>query len=119
MTFQSNSYERAIVSVLLAGLALASQSARANDARTLGEAAYEVQHYAAALAAFERAGSAGDLRAQEMAGLMHLYGSTLYGAQVPRDAKRAEDWLARAALQGSEVARCVLGQRWARSRQAQ
>lgn len=118
MTSLSSCLKRGIASALLAGLALAAQSAQANDSRALAESEYEVQHFAAALDAFERGGHSGDLRSQEMAALMHLYGNVLYGAQVPRDERRAEEWLMRAALQGSEVARFVLAKRWARPRQA-
>ena len=113
MTSRSERRRRSLIPAALLALALSAQSSLATEAHALGEAEYEVQHYAAALAAFERAGEAGDLRAQEIAGLMHLYGSGLYGAQVPRDEKRAEAWLVRAALQGSEAARAILARRLA------
>jgi TPR repeat protein len=104
---------RGLASTLLLALAFAAHSSHATEARALGESEYEVQHYAAALVAFEQAGDAGDLRAQEVAALMHLYGSALYGTAVPRDEKRAYAWLARAAAQGSEMARGVLARRLA------
>jgi TPR repeat protein len=113
MTRGSEQSRRGLAGALWLALALAAQPAPANEARALGESEYEVQHYAAALAAFERAGESGDLRAQELAALMHLYGNAIYGAQVPRDEKRAEVWLLRAAVQGSEVARTLLAQRLA------
>lgn len=84
--------------------------AKATEAGTLAtaDAEYEVQHYAAALAAYEQAAHQGDHRAQEVAGLMCLYGDALYGPQVSRDLPRARYWLQQAAAGGSEVAQSLL-----------
>jgi hypothetical protein len=84
MTSRSACLRRGLASALPVWLALAAQASQASESRALGESEYEVQHYAAALAAVERAGESGDLRAQEVAALMHLYGSALHGTQVPR-----------------------------------
>jgi TPR repeat protein len=94
--------------VLAASPTLASE---AGEASQFADAEYEVQHFASALAAYERAAQAGDVRAQEIAGLMCLYGGALYGDAVPRDLDRARRWFAMAAGNGSEVARNLLA-RW-------
>ncbi len=72
------------------------------------DVAYETQHYSEALALYERAAAAGDRRAQEIAGLMLFCGENLYGEAVPRDKARAAQWLAKAAAQGSAMARDLL-----------
>jgi TPR repeat protein len=70
--------------------------------------AYDTQHFSDALALYERAAAAGDLRSQEIAGLMLLYGGSLYGAAVPHDMARAVQWLSKAAAQGSPMAERLL-----------
>jgi len=57
---------------------------------------------------YRRAAEAGDRAAQEMLGLMYLYGSRLYGNGIKRDTAEAERWLERAAAQGSVLARQLL-----------
>jgi TPR repeat protein len=68
-------------------------------------ALYERGHYRAALVALEDAARTGHVRAQEMAGMMHLAGPGLYGSQVARDPEAAHAWLTRAAQGGSLAAR--------------
>jgi TPR repeat protein len=88
-----------------------TQASEASETSQFADAEYEIQHFASALAAYERAAQAGDVRAQEIAGLMCLYGGALYGDAVPRDLDRARRWFAMAAGNGSEVARNLLA-RW-------
>ena len=61
--------------------------------------------YPAMLALLREAGSAGDVRAQELLGSVLLAGPTLYGASIQSDVCEAASWSRRAAGQGSEVAR--------------
>ena len=82
--------------------------ASAHDDLEPALAAYERSHYAEAVDLLRPPAEGGNPRAQEMLGLMHLYGSRLYGAQVPRDLEQARYWLRRAALAGSAVARHAL-----------
>jgi TPR repeat protein len=69
---------------------------------------YEIGHYREAMSWLAIAGENGDVRAQQMLGLMHVYGEALYGPAVPRDPGLARAWLYRAEAQGSGVARYAL-----------
>lgn len=57
---------------------------------------------------YRRAAEAGNRSAQEMLGLMYLYGSQLYGKGVARDLREAARWLELAAAQESVLARQLL-----------
>src|SRR5580698_8206046 len=57
---------------------------------------------------YRRAAEAGNRSAQEMLGLMYLYGSQLYGKGVVRDLHEATRWLELAAAQDSVLARQLL-----------
>jgi TPR repeat protein len=57
---------------------------------------------------YRRAAEAGNRSAQEMLGLMYLYGSQLYGEGVIRDLREATRWLELAAAQDSVLARQLL-----------
>lgn len=57
---------------------------------------------------YRRAAEAGNRSAQEMLGLMYLYGSQLYGEGVRRDLREATHWLELAAAQDSMLARQLL-----------
>jgi TPR repeat protein len=57
---------------------------------------------------YRRAAQAGNRSAQEMLGLMYLYGSQLYGEGVIRDLREATRWLELAAAQESVLARQLL-----------
>jgi TPR repeat protein len=78
--------------------------------------AYERSHYAESVRLLRPAAEGGNLRAQEMLGFMHLYGSALYGAEVPRDPDQARYWLQRAAAAGSSVA--TRGLQWIKAQTA-
>jgi|APFre7841882724_1041349.scaffolds.fasta_scaffold00271_9 TPR repeat protein len=69
---------------------------------------YEIGHYREAISWLSIAGENNDVRAQQMLGLMYVYGESLYGAAVPRDVGLARSWLYRAEAQGSGVARYAL-----------
>lgn len=104
---------RAAVAVVLAAMLLATARpahAQAQPAADIASAdlAYETQHYREALALYERAAADGDRRAQEVAGLMLFCGETLYGEAVQRDKVRAAQWFAKAAAQGSPMAKHML-----------
>lgn len=57
---------------------------------------------------YRHAAEAGNRSAQEMLGLMYLYGSQLYGEGVVRDLTEAARWLECAAAQGSMLAKQLL-----------
>jgi TPR repeat protein len=57
---------------------------------------------------YRRAAETGNRSAQEMLGLMYLYGSQLYGKGVIRDLREATRWLELAAAQDSVLARQLL-----------
>lgn len=57
---------------------------------------------------YRRAAGAGNRSAQEMLGLMYLYGSDLHGEGVPKDISEAGRWLECAAAQGSVLAKQLL-----------
>ena len=57
---------------------------------------------------YRRTAETGDRPAQEMLGLMYLYGSQLYGEAIGRDFPEAQRWLEMAARQGSMLARQLL-----------
>jgi TPR repeat protein len=68
----------------------------------------DLGHYSEALQALERASDQGDAEAALQAGLMHLYGSALFGKQVSRDLTRALHYLVRAARADLPVARYIV-----------
>lgn len=87
--------------------ALVPSIAYSNEALARAEAACDDYKWSEALAWFEAAAEAGDRRAQQVAGLMHLYGDRLYPG-IARDTERAKAWLQRAKAQGSEEAAFML-----------
>jgi TPR repeat protein len=72
--------------------------------------AYELRHFSRALELYEQLSACGHARAAEIAGQMHLFGESLYGAAVRRDPMRAAVLLARAAQAGSPIAQHLLRQ---------
>jgi TPR repeat protein len=64
--------------------------------------------YMSTIDEYRRAAEAGNRSAQEMLGLMYLYGSRLYGEGVIRDLREATRWLELAAAQDSVLARQLL-----------
>jgi TPR repeat protein len=68
-------------------------------------AAYEIGRYADAVSWLSIAGENNDVRAQQMLGLMYVYGEALYGPELPRNVGLGKAWLYRAEAQGSQVAR--------------
>ena len=72
------------------------------------EDAYAKHHFAAALQGFEQLAKHGDVRAAELVGQMLFFGERVYGTAVPRDVKRAHDWLTQAAQGGSTIAMFLL-----------
>ena len=57
---------------------------------------------------FRRTAETGNRSAQEMLGLIYLYGSQQYGEAMGRDIAEAQRWLEMAARQGSMLARQLL-----------
>lgn len=94
------------VAVLAAALTLPA-IARAGEALERAEAACDAHEWPEALRWFEVAAEDGDRRAQQVAGLMNLYGDRLYPG-VERNWARAVAWLHRAEAQGSVEARSML-----------
>lgn len=92
------------IPLLMAAAFAFPAAALANDDLERAVEAYERTHYAESVRLLRPAAQDGNLRAQEMLGLMHLYGAALYGAEVPRDLDQARYWLKRAAAAGSAVA---------------
>jgi TPR repeat protein len=97
-----------LLSVAFAALVASVTPAYAATDTEAADVAYENQHYGEALALYEAAAAKGDLRSQEIAGLMCLYGEAMYGPEIRRDKLRAAKWLRLAAEQGSEMARRLL-----------
>ena len=96
-----------IAFAVLAAATLMPQAAYSNDALARAEEACENYQWRDALAWFEVAAESGDARAQQIAGLMNLYGERLYPG-VARDVGRAKAWLYRAEAQGSLEAKHML-----------
>ena len=71
-------------------------------------AAYEIGDYRDAVSWLSVAGENNDVRAQQMLGMMYVYGEQLYGTAVPQDIGLGQAWLYRAEAQGSDVARFML-----------
>lgn len=99
---------RAALGLLVVCANFAIGTASAETATEAAQEAYAKQHFAIALAEYRRAAEAGERSAQEIVGLMYLYGPRLYGTAVDRDVAAAKLWLCRAAAQQSEVARYVV-----------
>jgi TPR repeat protein len=101
----------ALVLSVAASLASAQDSgptiADSNEALARAEAACDDYEWSEALAWFEVAAEAGDRRAQQVAGMMLLYGDRLYPG-IARDTERAKAWLQRAKAQGDEEAAFML-----------
>lgn len=71
--------------------------------------AYEQSNYLVARQLLERAAASDHALAQEMLGMMYLYGPALYGDRLQQDRARALHWLAQAAGNGREVAKYMCG----------
>jgi TPR repeat protein len=69
-----------------------------------GLALYESQRYPDAISVLAIAGENGDIRAQELLGMMYLYGEQACGTAVKQDVGLARGWLYRASAQGSRIA---------------
>jgi len=93
---------------LLAAVLVATGAATASAADA--ELAYESGHFAEALALFEERGLEGDVPAQELVGMMYLFGPVLFGNDVAADPARAANWFRAAALNGSAKGQFVLAQ---------
>ena len=96
-----------IAIAVLAAATLIPSIARSNDPLVRAEEACENYQWHEALGWFEVAAESGDPRAQQIAGLMNLYGERLYPG-VARDVGRAKAWLYRAEAQGSLEAKHML-----------
>jgi TPR repeat protein len=96
-----------IAMAMLTAATLVPSVARPDDALERAEEACENYQWREALAWFEVAAESGDRRAQQIAGLMSLYGERLYPG-VARDVGRAKAWLYRAEAQGSIEAKHML-----------
>jgi TPR repeat protein len=94
------------IAVLVAAVLIPSV-AYSNDALARAEEACENYQWLEALGWFEVAAESGDRRAQQVAGLMHLYGDRLYPG-IERDTGRAKAWFYRAEAQGSVEAKYLL-----------
>ncbi len=106
-----NAKIRNLVASATAAVALAAFSSAASaspDAWARADAEYDVQHYAQALQIYQQLASQGDVRAAEMAGLMHAQGEKLYGDAVARNPAEAARLLSMAAQGGSPMARHLL-----------
>jgi TPR repeat protein len=92
----------------LASAVIMTAATTAMAALADAEAAYHAGRYADALALLEQSALAGDVEAQEAAGMMHLLGSAVHGAQVATDPVRAAHWFNAAAGNGSTAAQFAL-----------
>lgn len=101
--------KRIVTSVALAVVVCALPLAAMADARAdAGFAAAEDFDYAGALEHFRAAGEAGDVQGARIAGLMLLYGETLYGPAVKQDRAAAIKLLRTAAAGGCEVSAAMV-----------
>jgi TPR repeat protein len=104
--------KRTLMAAVFAALVLSPLAASAQrdtrDAYQEALAEYETGHYRDAVSWLSIAGENGDVRAQQLLGMMYLYGEELYGSAVPRDLGLARSWLYRAEAQGDNVARFTL-----------
>ena len=94
------------IAVLVAAVLIPSV-AYSKDALARAEEACENYQWLEALTWFEVAAESGDRRAQQIAGLMHLYGNRLYPG-IERNTGRAKAWFYRAEAQGSVEAKYLL-----------
>lgn len=94
--------------VSLSGTAWSADGTSVEARWQAAEDAYATQHFAVALHDFEQLAKQGNLNAAERAGQMLFFGEPLYGKAVPRDPKRASQWLTQAAKGGSEVSALLL-----------
>ena len=94
------------IAVLVAAVLIPSV-AYSNDALTRAEEACENYQWLEALTWFEVAAESGDRRAQQIAGLMHLYGDRMYPG-IERSVGSAKAWFYRAEAQGSVEAKYLL-----------
>ncbi|MFN4004344.1 MAG: hypothetical protein ACK4J1_06450 [Hylemonella sp.] len=98
--------------ILLAALAAWTLAwagpAAANPAYEEGLRQVDERNYARALQEFRRAAAQGHRDAMRAAGLMLLFGSDLYGAQIPRQEGQAVALLKAAADAGCEVSALIL-----------
>lgn len=83
-------------------------TAAANTAYQEGLQYAREHDYARALQAFRQAAAQGHRDAMREAGLMLLFGSALYGAQIPRHEAQAVALLKAAAEAGCEVSALML-----------
>lgn len=104
---------KAISAALLVSAMLGPQAARSADTWTEAMEALGDYNYARAMPLIRRSAAEGNMRAQEMLGLMLIHGEALYASAAQPDRAEALQWLARAAGQGSEVAQHLL-RSWAR-----
>jgi TPR repeat protein len=96
------------MTLALAGTATAHVSDATRAAWAKADAAYEAQHYAAALAIYENLALAGDVQAARLAGEMLLLAPALNDKSVPYDPVRASRWLKQAASAGSASAQFLV-----------
>lgn len=102
---------RPLILLLLAAWAAAATGTPAGADLTneqLFELALEAQshrEYDRMLERLNDAAQGGHRGAQELLGVVLLQGPELFGPRVPRDTCAAQRWLAKAAMQGSEVGR--------------
>jgi TPR repeat protein len=87
---------------------LAATPERVEPALDGGKLGLEKEACVSAIEEYRRAAEAGSRSAQEMLGLMYLYGSQLYGKGVTKNLREAARWLELAAAQDSVLARQLL-----------
>jgi TPR repeat protein len=102
MTVRTFAVATALTSVFALAWPVAA-SPVATAAYEEGLAAYEDCHWNEAIIQFERAATAGHLRAQEILGMMLPLGPTLYGDEVRQNPVAARRWFDHASTSGSEL----------------
>jgi TPR repeat protein len=93
---------------LMAAAFVATNSASVSAADA--NLAHPTGPFSEALALFEERGLEGDVQAQELVGMMYLFGPALFGNDVTADPARAANWFRAAALNGSAKGQFVLAQ---------
>jgi TPR repeat protein len=104
---------KSVVAALVVSAALIPNATRAADAWSEAIDALGDYNYPKAMPLIRHSAGEGNVRAQEMLGLMMIHGESLYASAVQPDRAEALQWLAKAAAQGSDVAQHLL-RSWAR-----
>jgi TPR repeat protein len=103
---------RALIAATLAAAMFHPFAVRADGSWNQAIEALGDYNYPKAVSLIQGSARGGDVRAQEMLGLMLIHGEALVAGTLQPDRAEALSWLSQAAAGGSEVAQHLL-RRWA------